>query len=134
EEPVGVAVPETSKLAKTANVTARDLADWPLVCWGACHATEVLLEKMAKDGLQPQTLHRVSSSADLALVADALGAYPLGPVSTRLPGRTMKLVTDAPLKHRVNLVAVAGRPYSKAAGVLIRLVRALDWSRLTKTV
>lgn len=127
EEPLGLAVPAASPLAREDKVTLAKLADVPILKRGRCGPTQELLGALAQKGLKPKSVHHISSGVDREAVAHATGAVGLSPKSEKLPGHTFREIEAFGAKQDVALAAVGGRPYSRAAGIFIKLVRAMDW-------
>lgn len=81
-------------------------------------------------GIGAGTADDVGSDQDLLKLVAAGVGIAFMPLSTSIGGTLTPVPLDGvDLRREVRLYAVAGRPRSAAAGALITLLRAADWSR-----
>jgi len=118
-------------LAKQASAGVDELARAPFLINTACESAEALNLALTAHGIDTRQAHKVSTLGDqLALVSANLGIALL-PQSTRLPQDLVRVATpDLKVSRTVALYGVAGRQRSPAGEILMKLLRARDWSPL----
>jgi DNA-binding transcriptional LysR family regulator len=96
-----------------------------------CEQAEELSGLLRAKNIAPVSCHRVASEADFAaLLAAGLGIA-VTPGSAALPDNASRLeLSELQLTRTVTAYGVAGRPRSPAASMLLKLLRAADWSHV----
>jgi DNA-binding transcriptional LysR family regulator len=116
-------------------VALQELGGERLLARSYCEQAAELADILARQGIRQRAGDRIASEHDLIALLDAgLGAsiMPQSALSTeRLRGVS---VMELDLRRTVYLYAVAGRQRSPAASGLIKLLRAADWSHLSRPV
>jgi DNA-binding transcriptional LysR family regulator len=131
-ESSSLAVPRGHRLAgRNRAVDLSELSGERLLVRSYCEQAEDLNALLRSRGISPCSLHRVESEADLAaLIAAGLGVA-IAPNSTALPEAASRLeLVELQLTRTVTAYSVSGRQRSPAASMLLKLLRAADWSHL----
>jgi len=116
-------------LAKAQRAGARELAAEPFLLNTACESAEALKSALAEHGIDTAQAHKVATLGDLLALLGANLGIALLPQSTRLPHGLVSLATpDLEVSRSVALYGVAGRQRSVAGDILMKLLRARDWS------
>lgn len=127
-----LAVPIGHRLAgRNRAIDLSELSEERLLVRGYCEQAEDLGALLRARGISPCSLHRVESEADLAtLIAAGLGVA-IAPNSTALPEAASRLeLAELHLTRTVAAYSVSGRQRSPAASMLLKLLRAADWSHV----
>jgi len=102
-----------------------------VICGGSgCGMAQLLARAGQEHGVRPDQRHRADTPGRAAdLVRAGLGIAASTRRAAPAPGlRQRPLAGQMP--HEVLLVAVAGRPFPRAADAFIKLARARDWEKL----
>jgi DNA-binding transcriptional LysR family regulator len=131
EEGFRLIAPRGHRLVGRNRLSVADLADERVFARPHCENANDWTAILGAAGIGAGTADDVGSDQDLLkLVAAGVGIAFI-PNSTSIAGDLAPMRLDGlDLRREVRLSAVAGRPRSAAAGVLITLLRAADWSRL----
>lgn len=126
-------VSRTHPLAMRNAVPLPELAGERLLARSYCEQARELSEILTTHGIRQRSGDRIASEHDLMALLDAgLGVS----ITTQSALTTERLrglsVIGLDLRRTVYLYAVAGRQRSAAAAALIKLLRAGDWSRLSR--
>ena len=128
EEPFGLVVSPTHRLAGRDTAEFRDLASETLLINTRCEMIGELRACLEANGILETAAHQVATQEDLlALVKADLGVaiIPVGAMETnglnRIPLKQLNLV------RRVSVYTVAGRRRAIACSALFNMLRAADW-------
>lgn len=111
----------------------QELAGERLLARGYCEQALELADILASHGIRQRTGDHITSDQDLAALLDADIGVSIMPQSAVSSGRLRGLsVIGLDLRRTVYLYAVSGRQRSTAAAGLIKLLRAADWSHLSR--
>jgi DNA-binding transcriptional LysR family regulator len=127
-----LAVPRGHRLAgRNRAVELTELSGERLLMRSYCEQADDLSSLLRSRGISPCSIHRVESEADLApLIAAGLGVV-IAPNSTALPEAASRLeLSELHLTRTVTAYSVSGRQRSPATSMLLKLLRAADWSHL----
>jgi DNA-binding transcriptional LysR family regulator len=127
-----LAVPMGHRLAgRNRAVDLSELSGERFLVRGYCEQADDLSGLLRTRGISPCSLHSIESEADLAtLIAAGLGVA-IAPNSTALPEAASRLeLAELHLTRTVTAYSVSGRQRSPAASMLLKLLRAADWSHL----
>jgi len=125
-----VAVNPDNPLAAKSEINLRDLSNQSFLWRNHCEQSNTLSNLLNLKEIPTRVSHEVASESDFkTLLADNIGIG-IAPQSVNFGGiGIVKLpIEGTELKRSLGLLAVAGRKYSKPAGLLIKLLRATDWS------
>lgn len=125
-----VAMSSEHHLSARNAIKLKDLADQSILRRTHCEQSQAFSSLLRERDITAKVAHDVTTESDLEiLLGDNLGVGVV-PKSIELAGNgIIKLpIKDAELKRSLVLLAVAGRKYSKPAELLIKLLRATDWS------
>ena len=117
-------------LAKRPSLDAEDIAREQLVRSGYCEHAEKAAAVLAARNIDVRHGHEVTSPRDvIALVEAGLGVAII-PRSDTIPTTITRMaVNGIDLRRSVYLYEVAGRERTAVASMLLKLVRAADWTR-----
>ncbi|HEY2530212.1 MAG TPA: LysR family transcriptional regulator [Xanthobacteraceae bacterium] len=131
EEPFGLVVNRSHRLAGIDEAEFKDLASEKLLINTGCEMVEELKARLEANGIL-DTTHQVATREDvLALLKAGLGVaiIPVGAVEAngicRVPLKQLNLV------RKVSLYTVAGRHRGIACATLFNMLRAADWGFAT---
>lgn len=129
-EDASLIVPSRHRLAgSNSPVELAQLAGDRLLLRSYCEQAGELDRLLAARGVATGVSHRVASEADLATLITAGLGVAIAPKSTALPEGAKRIdLADLDLKRTVFAYAVAGRSRSPAATMLLKLLRAADWT------
>jgi DNA-binding transcriptional LysR family regulator len=116
-------------------VALQELGGERLLARGYCEQATELADMLACQGIRQRAGDRIASEHDLiALLEAGLGSSVMP--QSALPTERLRGVSviGLDLRRTVYLYAVAGRQRSAAANGLIKLLRAADWSHLSRPV
>jgi DNA-binding transcriptional LysR family regulator len=119
---------------RLANMRSADLEDIAperlLRCF--CEQTESLEELLQNRHLTSAHRHELPLDCDVLALLEANAGIAIVPQSLTIPSTLKRLpINDFPLTRTVYLYAVAGRPRSGPAAMLVRQLSGADWSSLT---
>jgi DNA-binding transcriptional LysR family regulator len=116
-------------LAKAKRAGVRELAEEPFILNTACESADTLNVTLATHGIDTGQAHKVATLSDvLALLTANLGIALL-PQSTGLPQGLVRVATpELDVSRTVALYGVAGRQRPPAGEILMKLLRARDWT------
>src|SRR5262245_15108702 len=118
-------------LAKKKRAGVRELATEPFLVNTACESAEALTVALAAHGIDTGQAHKVATLSDLLALLSANLGVALVPRSTYLPHGLVAVPTpDLDVSRSVALYGVAGRQRSPSGEILMKLLRARDWSPL----
>lgn len=102
-----------------------------VICDGpGCSMAQLLARAGQEHGVQSEQRHRANTPGRAAdLVRAGLGITASTQRAVPAPG-LRQLPVAGQMPHEVLLVAVAGRPFPRAAAAFIKLARARDWEEL----
>jgi DNA-binding transcriptional LysR family regulator len=114
-------------------VTLQELAGERLLARGYCEQASELADILAAQGIEQRAGDRIASDHDLAALLDAGFGVSIMPQSGLNSERLRGLsIIGLDLRRTVYLYAVSGRQRSAAAAGLVKLLRAADWSYLSR--
>jgi DNA-binding transcriptional LysR family regulator len=104
-----------------------------LLCLSDCEMTERLTAKLQSLGAQKITKHEAPLVDDLLDLVRANFGVGILPMGRRVPDDLcIREVEGVDLKRWIHVFTVAGRPRSIGAATLVKLLRAKDWSAMTR--
>jgi DNA-binding transcriptional LysR family regulator len=128
EEPFGLVVSRSHRLAGRDKVDFRDLASENLLINTGCEMVEEVKARLEANDILDAATHQVETQEDLlALLKADLGVaiVPIGAVEAhgicRIPLKQLNLV------RKVSVYTVAGRHRAIACATLFNMLRAADW-------
>jgi len=125
-----LAIAEQHSLANSASATLDDLRQERLMIRTYCESTEGLLRLLREAAFDLATFHEVSAESDLFSLLEAGFGVAFVPHSTKSPVPLKRIeVADIDLQRTVYLYGVAGRQRAAAAGAMMKMLRAYDWSQ-----
>ena len=128
-EPFVLAVGENHRLANRERIALQELHGERIIRRPHCEGLEDVEELLRALGLADLQRHEATSDIDVAGLVSANVGVALVPASADLPGGVRRLgIDDANLAREVCVYAVAGRPRSPIASMLLKMLRAADWS------
>jgi DNA-binding transcriptional LysR family regulator len=111
-------------------VTLQDLQKQRLMLRTHCESTEELLRLLNERDIEVAQFHEVGAESDLFSLLQAGFGVAFVPDSTQSPDSVRRMhVADVDLKRTVYLYGVAGRRRTAAAGAMMKMLRAHDWSQ-----
>ena len=134
EEPFGLVVSRTHRLAGRNEAEFKDLASEKLLINTRCEMVEELKACLEANGILDTATHQVATQEDvLELLKADLGVaiIPVGAVETN--GICRMTLKHLNLVRKVSVYAVAGRHRAIACATLFNLLRAADWGFNTGT-
>jgi len=134
EEPFGLVVSRTHRLAVMDKAEFKDLASETLLINNGCEMFEELRACLEANGILDTAMHQVATQEDLlALLKADLGVaiIPVGAVQTN--GLCRVALKQLNLVRRVSVYTVAGRHRPIACATLFNMLRAADWGFDTET-
>ena len=94
-----------------------------------CEQADQLRQILRDGGIAAPASHVVANETDLGALLRVNAGIAIAPLSTPLSLGTKRVhVEGIELKRTVQIYGVAGRQRSPAAGTLVKLLRAADWS------
>jgi DNA-binding transcriptional LysR family regulator len=128
EEPFGLVVSRTHKLAGRSQAEFKDLASETLLINTGCEMVEELGACLEANGVTGATTHRVATQEDLlALLQADLGVAIIPTGAMQSDGLCRIPLTQLDLVRSVSLYTVAGRQRATACAALFNMLRAADW-------
>jgi DNA-binding transcriptional LysR family regulator len=129
EEPFGLVVSQTHRMAGWSAAEIKDLASETLLINTGCELAEELRARLAANGILDTAAHEAATQEDLLTLLKAnigVAVIPAGAVEMsglrRVPLRRLNLA------RMVSVYAVAGRRRAVACATLLNMLRAADWS------
>ena len=124
-----LAVSENHRYANRKRVTIQELSGERIIRRPHCECLEDVEALLRAPGLVDLQRHEAMSDVDVAGLLSANVGVAFVPASTDLPGGVRRLcIDDANLEREVCVYSVAGRPRSPIASMLLKTLRASDWS------
>ncbi len=124
-----LAVSEDHRYASRGCVTVQELSGERLIRRTHCECLEEIEALLKEHGIVNLQRHEVNSDVDVVGLLSANVGVALVPSSVELPGNLRRLrIENANLTRTVSVYAVAGRPRSPIANMLLKMLRASDWS------
>lgn len=123
-------VPKQHDLARHTSLRLDELADSVLLPRPCERETSEINAQLQEFGLQQNANYRICSDGDLLALVDAghgCAFFPASSVPADAPGRLE--IDDCTIARTVNLFAVVGRQRSPGADIILKILRAVDWSR-----
>jgi DNA-binding transcriptional LysR family regulator len=128
EEPFGLVVSRTHRLAGSDKVDFKDLASENLVINTGCEMVEELRACLEANGLF-DTAHQVATREDLlALLKADLGVAIIPIEAVEANGLCRIALKQLSLARKVSVYTVAGRHRAVVSATLFNMLRAADWS------
>ncbi|RBP02027.1 DNA-binding transcriptional LysR family regulator [Roseiarcus fermentans] len=128
-EPFVLAVSESHRYANRQRIMMRELQGERIIRRSHCEGVEDVEALLEQRGLTHLQRHEASSEADVVGLLSANVGVALVPSSADLPANLRRLrIADATLERSVSVYGVAGRPRSPIATMLLKMLRASDWS------
>ena len=119
------------RLASRETVDIDDLRQERLLSRTYCELAEPLAAQLRSLGLATAHGHEVSSERDLISLLEGNMGIAIAPRSMTTTAALKRLTVDKlELERTVYLYAVAGRPCSAPAAILMKQLRAADWSQI----
>lgn len=134
EEPFGLVVSRTHRLANRDNAEFEDLASEVLLINTGCEMLEALRACLKANGIPHAATHQVATREDLfALLQADLGVaiIPIAPAEAE--GLCRISLRQLDLVRRVSMYTVAGRQRAIACATLFNMLRAADWRFVPET-
>ncbi len=101
-----------------------------VICGTAdCRMVRLLEQAQKAHGTHPSQRHRVDAPEHAAELVRAGLGIALSTERTAVPDGVCKRRVEGQAAHDVLLVAVAGRPFTRAAHAFIKLARAREWGK-----
>jgi DNA-binding transcriptional LysR family regulator len=124
-----LAMNEDHRFANRDKVGVAELKEENIVRRAHCECAGDLDALLTDLGLVAARRHEAHSEADVTALLTAKVGVAIVPVSAPLPANIRRVDLEG-LDHKrsVDVYAVAGRPRSPAAGALLKMLRATDWS------
>jgi len=124
-----LAVSENHRYANRKRVTIQELSGERIIRRPHCECLEDVEALLRAHRLVDLQRHEAMSDVDVAGLLSANVGVAFVPASTDLPGGVRRLcIDDANLEREVCVYSVAGRPRSPIASMLLKTLRASDWS------
>jgi DNA-binding transcriptional LysR family regulator len=124
-----LAVNEKHRLANSAAANVLELKSERLIYRSHCESAGALEALLAERGLAGLPRHETTSEADVAALLMANVGVAIVPVSAALPANLRHIrIEGLDHKREVSVYGVAGRARSPVAGMLLKLLRATNWS------
>ena len=134
EEPFGLVVSRTHRLANRDQAEFKDLASERLLINTGCGMVEELRACLKANGILDRASHQVATQEDVLALLKAdlgVGIIPVGTVEANelchIPLKQLNLV------RRVSVYTVVGRHRAIACATLFNMLRAADWGADTAT-
>jgi DNA-binding transcriptional LysR family regulator len=127
-----LAVPHQHWLTgRNCAVELSDLARERLLVRNYCEQADELSALLQSRGVTFGNTHRVSSESDLATLIGAGFGVAITPHTSQLAQVSTRLeLADLEMARTVSVYSVSGRSRSPGAAILLKLLRATDWSHL----
>lgn len=125
-----VVVPQHHDLASHTSIALDKLSDTVLLPRPCERETSEINAQLQAFGLQQNANYRICSDGDLLALVNAghgCAFFPESSVPSDAPGRLP--IEDCTIVRTVKLFAVAGRQRSPGADIILKILRAVDWSR-----
>jgi DNA-binding transcriptional LysR family regulator len=124
-----LAVSENHRYANRKRVTIQELSGEKIIRRSHCECLENVEALLRERGLADLQRHEAMSDVDVVGLLSGNVGVALVPSSADLPGSVHRLcIEDAKLEREVAVYSVAGRPRSPIASMLLKMLRASDWS------
>lgn len=131
-ETISLLVPAVHPFAGRNSVDIQELASERLLQRTYCEQSDMLMQRLKSEGGMSGLSHSVANESDLAALLEANVGVAIAPRSTAIPASAKRLhLNGLEMRRTVSLYAVAGRPRSPAGGMLIKLLRAADWTEFS---
>lgn len=124
-----LAVNERHRLANSGSANVDKLKSERLINRTHCECAGDLETLLSERGVAPIQRHETASDADVVALLTANVGVAILPASAVLP-TNLRGIRIGGLDHKraVSVYGVAGRPRSPVAGMLLKLLRATNWS------
>ncbi len=124
-----LAVSEDHRFANRKRVTIQELSGERIIRRPHCECLEDIEALLKECGLVDLHCHEANSDADVVGLLSVDAGVAFVPSSLDLPDSVRRLrIEDARLGRPVCVYGVAGRPRPPIASMLLKLLRASDWS------
>ena len=134
EEQFGALLTRRHPLSRLNAIQLHVLLTERLLCLSHCEMTERLTAQLQSFGAQKITMHEAPLVDDLLDLVRANFGVGILPMGRRIPrDLCIKEVEGVNLRRWIYVFTVAGRPRSIGAATLVKLLRAKDWSTITRT-
>ena len=112
-------------------VTIDDILQERLLTRTYCEMADPLAARMRIEPRATQLAHEVTSEHDLLSLLSSNMGIAIVPQSSKFPDNLRRIqIDDLGLSRTVFLYAVAGRPRSAPAAILMKQLQAADWSKI----
>ena len=116
-------------MAKQTVISLQDLQEVVFLERAGCDVAGRFKQACFADHPGPKVVHRSDQERHLQQMASAgFGAILVPEHAQRLPSLAAIPIEGDPVRREVQLLAVAGRPYSPALDAFIKVARARDWT------
>jgi DNA-binding transcriptional LysR family regulator len=133
EEQFGVLLTRCHSLSRLNTIQLPVLLTERLLCLSDCEMTERLTAKLQSLGAHKITKHEAPLVDDLLDLVRANFGVGILPMGRRIPDDLcIREVEGVDLRRWIHVVTVAGRPRSVGAATFVKLLRAKDWSAVTR--
>jgi DNA-binding transcriptional LysR family regulator len=118
------------RLARQSSIELKELREERLLLRTYCEHAEPTATLLRKSGLDVDHSFQITSESDLmSMLASDLGVA-IVPSSTSFPGTLTRVtINGLELSRPVHLYGVAGRQRTPVAALVMKMLRAADWSR-----
>jgi len=124
-----LAVNERHRLANGGSATVEELKSERLIDRTHCESAGGLETLLSERGVALMQRHETASESDVVALLTANVGVAIVPASAALPTNLRRIrIEGLDHKRAVNVYGVAGRPRSPVAGMLLKLLRATNWS------
>jgi DNA-binding transcriptional LysR family regulator len=124
-----IIAPAAHRLAAKTPLMLQDLDGEDVIERTKCTGCLRLRQLCAASGVMPRFRHRIDSIEQLLNLVRAGFGVGLMPRSDRLEdGVVAREIENVEIDRKVNLVTVAGRPFSPAIDAFVKLSRMRDWA------
>ena len=129
EEPFGLFVSSTHRLASRGEIEFRELSSEKLLINEGCELVKELKACLEANGILDATSHRVATQEDLLTLLKAGLGVAIVPVgATESNGAFRLQLKQLNLVRRVSMYFVAGRHRTVACAALFNMLRAVEWA------
>jgi DNA-binding transcriptional LysR family regulator len=134
EEQFGALLARGHPLSRLNGIQLPVLLTERLLCLPHCEMTERLTARLQSLGAQKIAKHEAPLVDDLLDLVRANFGVGILPMGRRIPDDLcIREVEGVDLRRWIHVLTVAGRPRSIGAATLVKLLRAKDWSAITRT-
>jgi DNA-binding transcriptional LysR family regulator len=133
EEKFGALLTRGHPLSRLNAIQLHVLLTERLLCLSHCEMTERLTAQLQSLGAQKITTYEAPLVEDLLGLVRANFGVGILPMGRRIPDDLcIREIEGVDLRQWIHVFTVAGRPRSTGAATLVKLLRAKDWSAITR--